>query len=83
MAQKYSEEPIDLLLTDVVMQLMGGVELATQMSELHPEARVLFTSGYTDDPLSENGIRYKGAGFLLKPYSQHSLTNKVRQTLER
>ena len=83
MAQEHAEEPIDLLLTDVVMPLMGGVELATQMSELHPETRVLFTSGYTGDPLSENGFRCKGAGFLVKPYSHDSLTSKVRQTLER
>ncbi len=65
------------------MPLMGGVELATQMSELYPEARVLFTSGYTGDSPRGEGLRYKGAGFLVKPYSRDRLTAKVRQALER
>jgi DNA-binding NarL/FixJ family response regulator len=62
---------------------MGGLELATQISELHPETRVLSVSSYTGDPLSEDGFQYKGAGFLMKPYSQDSLTDKMRQALER
>ena len=55
-AQHHSDEEIHLLLTDVVMPLMGGRELTKQLGRLHPEARVLYTSGYTDDVILNRGF---------------------------
>ena len=46
LAQERAKETIDLLVTDVVMPLMGGTQLASRMADLHPETSVLFTSGY-------------------------------------
>src|SRR5260370_2848881 len=43
--------PIHLILTDVVMPEMGGADLASRLSALHPETRVLYMSGYTDDAI--------------------------------
>ena len=71
---------INLLLTDVVMPLMGGVELAGQFVRLHPEAKVLYTSGYTDDPrLRQGGDR---SSFMQKPFTPRDLAQRVREILD-
>ena len=73
---------IDLLLTDMVMPLMGGLELAGQMFNIRPETRVLFTSGYSDEQPTDAGERAREVGFLPKPYTPDSLLGKVRQVLD-
>jgi signal transduction histidine kinase/CheY-like chemotaxis protein len=75
-------DTINLLLSDMVMPLMGGVELAGQMREIHPETRVLFTSGYMGEELADAGYRAKEVGFLPKPYTPDSLLGSVRQVLD-
>ena len=82
LARERANEKIDLLVTDVVMPLMGGTQLATRISDLHPETSVLFTSGYPGDHLLNEGLQYQNVKFLPKPYTQASLTSKVRQVLE-
>lgn len=74
--------PIDLLLTDVVMPGMGGVELAATLRPRFPHMGVLFSSGYTDNTVVRHGIVEDGVGFLQKPYSAQSLASKVRQQLD-
>jgi len=81
-AQGYGER-IDLLLTDVVMPGMNGSELATQLVLHHPEMKVLFTSGYTDDAISRHGILDEGVSFIGKPYTLSALAKKVRGVLDR
>ena len=80
-AQGYGDR-IDLLLTDVVMPGMNGSELATRLVVRHPEAKVLFTSGYTDDAITRHGILDEGVSFLGKPYTPSALARKVREVLE-
>jgi CheY-like chemotaxis protein len=63
------QEPIDLLLTDIVMPKMGGRELAEQAKPLHAEMKVLFMSGYTDDTLILEGIEVRDTTFLQKPFT--------------
>ena len=48
---------IDLMVTDVVMPGIGGPELAERLAAIHPETRVLFVSGYTDDAVLRHGVR--------------------------
>jgi two-component system cell cycle sensor histidine kinase/response regulator CckA len=75
-------EPIQMLLTDVVMPQMSGKVLADRMPALHPEARVLFMSGYTDDAIIRNGIQDTNAFLLQKPFSPSGLIQKVREVLD-
>jgi len=71
---------IDLLLTDVRMPGMNGVELAKHLSARFPETPVLFISGYASSALEEDHIP-SGAGFLPKPFSIGDLESSVRGAL--
>ena len=82
MAWMHAPEKIDLLLTDVVMPQMNGKELADQLEAIHPETRVLYTSGYTDEVIGHHGVLEDGTRFLQKPFSQPALAHKVRQVLD-
>ena len=80
-ARKHSGKDIPLLLTDVIMPQMGGKELAVQLKAIHPETRVLYTSGYTDDHIVNHGALELDVHFLAKPFSPASLLNRVREVL--
>jgi CheY-like chemotaxis protein len=80
------EEPahgIDLLLTDVVMPEMGGVELVQRVLNAHPEIRIVYMSGYTEGDKLQPGIRNSPFPFLQKPFSSESLAVRVREALDR
>ena len=80
-SEKYTE-PIHLLLTDVVMPQTGGKELAKGFSTLHPETKVLYMSGYTDDAIVRHGILEGGTSFLQKPFQPKALLLKIREVLK-
>lgn len=73
---------IDLLLTDVIMPQMSGAELSRIVTAMRPQIQVLYMSGYTDDAISHHGILDKGVTLLDKPFTAHSLTQKVRDVLD-
>jgi PAS domain S-box-containing protein len=76
------EGPIHLLLTDVIMPDMNGKELFEQISRSHPEVRVLFMSGYTDDVIAHHGGIDAGIPFIGKPFNLKGLAEKVRFVLD-
>ena len=76
------EEEIHLLLTDVVMPVLSGRELAQQLLKICPQMKVLYMSGYTDNVIVHHGILKANIAFLQKPFTPDSLTKKVRQTID-
>jgi PAS domain S-box-containing protein len=76
-------EPIDLLLTDVVMPHMSGPELAARVHSLFPGTKVLFTSGYTGGTGGHPDVDGVTTEFLSKPYQVAELTRKVGEIMGR
>ncbi len=75
------QEPVHLLLTDVVMPGMNGAELAGQARALRPELRVIYMSGYPDDVLSAAGDVSAGHPLIAKPFDRATLLAAVRKVL--
>lgn len=76
------EQRISLVITDVIMPLMNGTVMAEWLKETYPELNILFTSGYTGEAISREGILETGVAFLPKPYSRSTLVYKVREMLD-
>jgi signal transduction histidine kinase/CheY-like chemotaxis protein len=74
-------ERIDLLLTDVVMPQMSGPDLAREVRSSHPEIRVLFMSGYTDNAVDLQRMLPAATPFVQKPFTSANLQRKVREAL--
>src|SRR6202140_5934651 len=76
------EGVIDLLLTDVIMPGMNGRELAVQVTNLLPDVRVLYMSGYTENAVGLDGTLDPGINLLQKPFSLPVLKDRVREVLD-
>jgi CheY-like chemotaxis protein len=73
---------VDLVLTDVVMPIMSGWELADRLAKDRPGFKVLFMSAYADDDaMMRQGVLDRGANFIPKPFSPDQLDIKVREIL--
>jgi len=78
----HSAEPIDLLLTDMVMPDMGGHTLWEKLMSVRPQTRVVFMSGYSGYDVERIGTLPKGASFLEKPFTPDALVGIIRKTLD-
>lgn len=72
---------IDLLLTDVIMPGMTGVDLAKRLAGRRPGMHALFVSGYTETAISDRGVLPSDVAYLQKPFTPQSLAKKVRSVL--
>jgi len=70
---------IDLLVTEVNLPGMSGLELADSLSTLQPEVRILLISGYIENALSAESYSGPNRAFLAKPFTRADLAEKLRQ----
>jgi two-component system, cell cycle sensor histidine kinase and response regulator CckA len=74
---------IHLVVTDVVMTDMNGRQVANQITQICPDARILFMSGYTANVIAHHGVLDAGVEYLPKPFTPESLARRVREVLDR
>jgi PAS domain S-box-containing protein len=76
------QKSVDLVVTDVLMPNMGGLELASRMTQLHPETKILFMSGYPDQAVRHQQGLTEDVEVMQKPFSMKSLAAKARSILD-
>ncbi|MBN1270547.1 MAG: PAS domain S-box protein, partial [Kiritimatiellae bacterium] len=76
------KDPIQLVLTDVVMPHVGGHEMMKRLHEIRHDFKVLYTSGFTEDRIIDHGIVGKDMPLLVKPYTSEAMAQKVREVLD-
>ncbi|MEN9755695.1 MAG: hypothetical protein RLZ07_2077 [Pseudomonadota bacterium] len=76
------EEPFELLLTDIVMPEMDGIELARRATELDPDIKVMFITGFAAVALNPDSEAPKDAKILSKPFHLKDLVHEVEKLLE-
>ncbi len=74
-------KPIDLILSDVVMPEMNGLELIERIRELAPLVPVLLMSGYPSDVITRQGTVDATVGFIEKPFHSDQIVQQIRKTL--
>jgi two-component system cell cycle sensor histidine kinase/response regulator CckA len=75
-------QPIDLLITDIVMPNGGGRDLALSAGKLHPDMGIIFISARVEDALLEESLRQPWTSFLPKPFSLKDLLAAIRRSLD-
>ena len=81
--QKFREREVNLVLMDIIMPVMNGKQAAEKIRLLQPEARILFTSGYTADIIRSRSELEVGAELVMKPVKPSVLLEKIREMLDR
>jgi len=79
--EKY-KDTIDIVLTDVVMPQMSGIDFAQKLMPDYPQTKVLFMSGYTDNVIVQQELLDKNKNFIQKPFNTKALIQKVREILD-
>jgi len=80
-AAEYSGQ-LHLLVTDVIMPGMNGVDLRDRIVAMRPDIKILFMSGYSEDVIAQRGVVEGGIHFMEKPFSALGLAQKVRSVLD-
>src|SRR5439155_5671498 len=80
--RRLREEPFELLLTDIVMPEMDGIELARRATELDPDIKVMFITGFAAVALNADSKAPKDAKVLSKPFHLRDLVNEVQKMLK-
>jgi two-component system cell cycle response regulator CpdR len=79
--ERLREEPFELLLTDIVMPEMDGIELARRATEIDPELKVMFITGFAAVALNAANQAPKDSKVLSKPFHLKDLVNEVERML--
>lgn len=72
---------VDLILTDVIMPLMSGKQMADLLKPLLPNTKIVFMSGYTDDALAPHGVLEHDVELIEKPFLAKNLVARIREIL--
>ncbi len=80
--KKIEKEKIDLVITDVKMPLIDGIELSRYICEQHPATQVIILSGYAEFTYAQSAIQYHVSKYLLKPISKDQLIDAVKDVLK-
>ncbi len=80
--ERLREEPFSLLLTDIVMPEMDGIELARRATELDPDLKVMFITGFAAVALNPESNAPRDAKVLSKPFHLRELVNEVEKILQ-
>ena len=80
--QRLREEPFEMLLTDIVMPEMDGIELARRAAELDPDIKIMFITGFAAVALNPDSSAPKQAKVLSKPFHLRDLVNEVQRLLK-
>src|SRR3954452_10433463 len=78
---KNNKGPIDLLITDVIAPGMSGPMLADKLTEIQPDLKVLYISGYDNTHVVQKYVVEKGHALLSKPFTVEEMKAKVREML--
>lgn len=72
------ENPCDVVLTDILMSRMSGLEMIAQLHELRPEVKAVILSGHSDFAYAQQAIRYQVVHYLVKPVDEDELMDVFR-----
>ena len=78
---RQSSQPIDLLVSDVVMPEMNGPEMAARLRKTQPDLKVLFMSGFSEETVISQGVPSSMEHFMHKPFSPQQICKKVAEML--
>lgn len=73
---------VDLLVTDIVMPGMNGLQLASAVAERHPQVKVLYMSGYAEDAIKQHGAMGQSLEYLQKPFTRAQLLKGIVSAME-
>ncbi|MCD1261317.1 helix-turn-helix domain-containing protein [Paenibacillus athensensis] len=79
---RYLEEhEVDLLISDIKMPMLSGIELAKKALEFHPELSIVFISGYEDFQYAKQALALKADGYILKPVDDKEIVDTLKRTV--
>ncbi|MDF2922591.1 MAG: AraC family transcriptional regulator [Paenibacillaceae bacterium] len=76
-----AEEIPDLILTDVRMPAMDGIELSKRIAKLHPRTKIVFISGYDDAEYLKSALKINAADYIFKPVNLEELETTVKRVV--
>ncbi len=74
--------PVDVVITDICMPFMDGIELSAKIKEQYPRIKTLILSGYDDFDYAKKAIKYGVEDYILKPITSYELTDVLVQLKE-
>jgi len=76
-----ADQPIDCVVTDVIMPGMSGRELVEAIRVLRPGIKALYMSGYTSDVIAHHGVLDEGVPFIQKPFDMNAIHKKIQEAM--